>query len=205
MRRKAFRNWTKYLPFLLRYMDMLRARSPLFFRQKETEWKAVQTWTIEKVIDAKTIKLESMEPRPPSDTFIKNKTVFQMREEIQKSGVWLSDLNWVLRYTDSVDEPFVISESPFLAEISPGVSEANALKHPETLLYFPVCWQVCLFGSSVRFDRGTDKLETHDMTVARRKYRVFAREFLISPTKLDDITDLPGNDAQLNAAAGSAR
>jgi hypothetical protein len=73
-----------------------------------------------------------------------------MREEIQKNGAWLWELNWVFRYTESVSERFVISESPFLAEISPGVAQENALKHPETALYFPLCWEVCLFGS--RYD-----------------------------------------------------
>lgn len=189
LRKKAFRNWAKHLPFLLRYMDMLRARSPLYFIQKETEWKSTPTWTIEKVIDANTIKLVSMEPSPPSNEFIKNRTIVQMREEIQKSGAWLWDLNWALRYTESVAEPFVITETPFVADkVPPGLSEAEAVKHPNTLFYFPVCWQICLFGSRQRFDRGTDKLNSDDMRVARRKYKLFAQKFLISPSKLDDIT-----------------
>jgi hypothetical protein len=190
LKKKGFCNWTKHLPLLLRYMDMLRARSPLYFAQKEAEWKSTPTWTIEKVIDDRTIKLVSMEPSTPSNAFIKNKTIFQMREEIQKSGAWLWELNWALRYTESVTEPFVVIETPFVAdEVPPGLSEAEAFKHPNTLFYFPVCWQVCLFGSRQRFDRGTDKLSSHDMRVARRKYRSFAQEYLISPTKLDDITN----------------
>ena len=66
-------------------------------------------------------------------------------------------LNWALRYTESVSEPFVTSEGPFLAEMMPGVSEVDGLQHPDTLLYFPVCWQVCLFGSLRHFALGTDK------------------------------------------------
>jgi hypothetical protein len=189
---KAFRNWKKHLPFLLRYMDMLRARSPLYFAQKETEGKALKTWTIEEVIDAHTIKLASMEPSPPPAAFIKNQTIFQMREEIRKNGHWLWELNWVLRYTDSVAEPFVTAEAPFVAEGQPGVSAAVALHHPDTLLYFPVCWQVALFGSPQRFDLGTGMLTTEDMQRFRRKYRLFAQDYIISPTKLDDITDFVG-------------
>lgn len=101
LKKKGFRNWTKHLPFLLRYMDMLRARSPLYFRQKEVEGKNTPTWTIDKV-DGKTITLKSMEPSPPSDVFIKNMTLSHMRGEIQKQGVWWGDFNWALRYTDSV-------------------------------------------------------------------------------------------------------
>ena len=189
LRKKAFRNWTKHLRFLVRYMDMLRARSPLYFTQAEAELKSTPTWTVEEVIDAKTIKLVSMDPSPPTNAFIKNRTIFQMREEIQKSGGWLRELNWALRYTDSVTEPFVITETPFMVEVPPGLSEAEALKHPSTLFCFPVCWQVCLFGSRRRFDSGTDRFGSHDMKIARTKYRVLAQDFLISPVRLDDITE----------------
>lgn len=190
LKKRKFRNWTKHLRFLLRYMDMLRARSPLYFMHSEVQWKATPTWTVEEVIDAKTIKLVSVEPSPPSDAFIQNRTIFEMREEIQKSGAWLRELNWALRFTESVTEPFVITETPFVAEGLPGLSEAEALKHANTLFCFPVCWQVCLFGSRKRFDRGTDKFNCHDMRLAREKHRLFAQDFLISPVKLDDITDL---------------
>jgi hypothetical protein len=203
LRKKAFRNWTKYLDFLLRYMDMLRTRSPVYFDQKQTEWKATSTWRVEKA-DGNKITLTTMEPSPPPDTFIKNRTIFQMRDEIQKSGAWLWDLNWALRYTKSVTEPFVTSEAPLVAEMAPGVSTADAVQHPDTLLYFPICWEVCLFGSRRRFDLGTDKLGSLDMAVARRKYRLFAQDFLISPTKLDDITDFCGAQVPENTVAASA-
>jgi len=202
LRKKGFRNWTTHLPFLLRYMNMLRARSPLYFAQKEAEGKAIPTWTVAKV-DGNEITLTSMEPSPPPAAFIKNRTISRMREEIQKSGASLWDLNWALRYTESVSEPFVTSEAPFLAEMMPGVSEADALQHPDTLLYFPMCWQVCLFGSRRRFDLGTDKLGSHDMRVGRRKYRLFAQDFLISPIKLDDITDFCGTQFREDHVAAS--
>lgn len=191
LKKKGFRNWTKHLPFLLRYMDMLRARSPLYFRQKEVEGKNTPTWTIDKV-DGKTITLKSMEPSPPSDVFIKNMTLSHMRGEIQKQGVWWGDFNWALRYTDSVTEPFVTSETPFVAE-GPASVLADAIQHPDTLLYFPVCWQVSLFGRRSRFNRGTDKVDLHDIRILRRKYRLFAENFLVSPAKLDDITDFSSN------------
>jgi hypothetical protein len=133
LRKKAFRNWINHLPFLLRYLDMLRTRSPLYFMQKEAEWKSTPTWTIKEVIDAKTIELSSTEPSPPSDVFIKNRTIFQMREEIQKNGAWLRELNWALRYTESVAEPFVLTETPFVAdEVPAGLSVEDAFKHPNT-------------------------------------------------------------------------
>ena len=122
----------------------------------------------------------------------------------RKAGLGCGILNWALRYTESVTEPFVTSEAPLVAEMLPGVSASDAVQHPDTLLYFPICWQVCLFGSRRRFDLGTDKLGSHDMTVARRKYRLFAQDFLISPVKLDDITDFCGTQVPANTVAASA-
>ena len=111
-----------------------------------------------------------------------------MREEIQKGEAWLWDFNWALRYCDSVAEPFVTSEAPFIAE-GPTTEIAQALQRPETLLYFPLCWQACLVGSRQRFDLGTGKFGLEDMRTFRRKYRHFAQVFLLSPTKLDDVSD----------------
>jgi hypothetical protein len=71
----------------------------------------------------------------------------------------------------------------------PVSSREEAFEHRDTVFYFPVCWQICLFGSRLRFDLGTDKFDSHDLQVTRRKYRLFAEKFLVSPTKLDDITD----------------
>jgi hypothetical protein len=171
-------------------MQMIRARSPLFFEQKETEGKAIQTWTVQEAHpDGKTLTLTSMESAPPPAAFIKNRTITQMREEIQKGASWLWDFNWALRYCESVAEPFVTSETPLVVE-GPVTDIAEAIRHPETLFYFPLCWQACLFGSLKRFDLGTSKLGREDMKTFRTKYRGFAKIFLLSPTKLDDISDL---------------
>ena len=186
---KHFRDWRKHLGFLLRYMQMIRARSPLFFEQKEEEGKSLQTWTIKEVHpDGKTLTLTSMEPSPPPAPFIKNRTIAQMREEIQKGAAWLWDFNWCLRLCESVAEPFVTSEAPLVAE-GPTPDVALALQHPETVLYFPLCWQATLVGSRERFDVGTDRFSSGDMRTFRRKYRHFAKDFLLSPAKLDDITE----------------
>ena len=186
---RHFRNWHRHLGFLLRYIQMIRARSPLFFQQKEEEGKALQTWTVKEVHpETRSVTLTSMEPAPPPAPFIKNRTIAHMNEEIQKGGSWLWDFNWALRHCDSVSEPFVTSEAPFVAE-GPATEMNQALQHPDTLLFFPLCWQACLVGRRERFDLGTAKFGSEDMRTFRRKYRHFAQVFLISPTKLDDISE----------------
>jgi Protein of unknown function (DUF4238) len=182
---KGFKNWQKHLGFLLRYMQMIRARSPLFFAQKEEEGKSLLTSVIKEVHpDGKTLTVG--DPKPLSAPLIKNRAINHMREEIAKGADWLWDFNWAIRYCESVAAPFVTSEAPFIVEGST-TEIVQAIKHPDTLLVFPLCWQACMFGSLQRFHKGTDKLESEDMKVIRRKYRHFAQVFLLSPTKLDDI------------------
>ena len=186
-----FRHWRHHRKLLFRFMQMLRARSPLFFEQKQAEGKALKTWTVKEVHeDGKTITLDSIEPKPPSDAFIKNCTIHHMREEIKKGADWLWNFDWALRYTDSVDNPFVMTESPFLVLGDRPGTVGQMLENPETLLFFPLCWQTCLFGSRCRFDKKTDKFGEQDMQTFRRKYRSYAQKFVLSPIKLNDITVL---------------
>ena len=79
-----------------------------------------------------------MQPARPPAPFIRNRTITEMREAIQKGGSWLWDFNWALRYCDSVAGPFVTSEAPFVVE-GPATEIAQVLQHPETLLFFPLC------------------------------------------------------------------
>jgi hypothetical protein len=62
---EEFRHWKHHPKFLFRFMQMLRARSPLFFEQKQAEGTNLKTWTIKKVHpDGKTITLDSIEAKP---------------------------------------------------------------------------------------------------------------------------------------------
>ena len=81
-----------------------------------------------------------------------------------------------------------MTEVPFLAAGDRPGEIGQMLRQPETLLYFPICWQACLFGSRVPFDVETDKFNALDMITFRKKYRSFSKVFLLSPTKLEDIT-----------------
>lgn len=135
--------------------------------------------------DYPRVKLKSMTPTPVPPAFIKNRAITQMREEIQKGAAWLRDFCWALRYCESVTDPFVISELPFSIEgVTPELEDA--IRHPDTLLIFPLCWQACLFGSLRRFDIETDKLGVEDMRTSRTKYRAWAKSFILSPVQFDE-------------------
>lgn len=117
-------------------------------------------------------------------------TLLHMREEIKKGADWLWEFQWALRYTDSVDNPFVLTEAPFLAVGDRPGTIGQMLHDPETLLFFPICWQACLLGSRRRFDKETDNFGQAGMQTFRKKYWSYANVFLVSPTELEDITAL---------------
>lgn len=182
---KKFLNWKDHLSLLLRYMQMLRARSLLFFDQMQIEGQNLRAWVVEEVSpDRKSIKVRSTTPERLPPEFIRNWTITQMRAQIQQGETWLNDFNWALRYCESSAEPFVISEVPLMAFGPPG-DFAEMLRNPETLLFFPLCWQACLLGSRKFFEEETGGFGQQDMRTACRMYREKASLFIISPQQVE--------------------
>lgn len=181
---KKFENLKEHLDFLLRYAQMMRARSLLFFEDKRAEWSRARGWIVQEVLpDGKTVRVKSMTPEPLPAPFIRNRTIVEMREEVKKGAAWLNDFNWCVRYCESPSRPFVISEIPFVCYgRSPDLKEA--LQDPETLLFFPLCWQACLIGSRQFFDKDIDRFGDEDMHRIQKMYRESASLFVLSPTNL---------------------
>jgi hypothetical protein len=183
---KNFENWKDELDFLLRYAQMMRARSLLFFEHKQAEWKKAKAWIVDEVLpDGKSVKVKSMTPESLPEAFIRNRTIVEMRDEIKKGAAWLNDFNWCLRYCDAPSAPFVISEIPFVCLGRTSELTEALIKDPETLLFFPLCWQACLIGSRQFFDKETDRFGNEDMRRVQKMYRESASLFVLSPTKLD--------------------
>jgi hypothetical protein len=185
MESKQFANWKDHLDLLLHYMQMMRARSILFFEQKAAEGKNLRAFVVESVSpDRQSVKLTSMTPSPVSEQLIKNWSIAEMREEINKGATWLREFDWCLRCCDSPDDPFITSEIP-LQLYGPGSTVAENVKHPDSLFFFPLCWQACLIGCRRPFDVKTDHFCGEEMTTFRRWRRDCARLFLVSPSKLN--------------------
>jgi hypothetical protein len=107
----GFRSWTDHKKFLLSYMQMIRARSPLFFDQWREKSKMLRLATIVEVgADRRSVKVDSLEGRPMTEAEIQNWTISQMREEIKKGPDWLANFHWALRYTDTPGDPFIAAE-----------------------------------------------------------------------------------------------
>jgi hypothetical protein len=180
----GFRSWTNHKEFLLAYLQMIRARSPLFFDQWREQSKTIRVATITEVLSDKSFKVDSLEGRPMTEAEIQNWTISKMREEIKKGPDWLANFHWALRYTDSPGDPVITAEQP-LVMLGRSADAATALKDPETLIYFPICWRAFLFGSIRRFDVETERFCPDTLQSVRRAYIDNGRKFLVSPQKLD--------------------
>jgi hypothetical protein len=92
-------------------MQMIRARSPLFFDQWRERSKTIRIATITEVgADGRSIKVDSLEGRPMTQGEIQNWTIARMREEINKGPDWMANFHWALRYTDSPTDPVIAAE-----------------------------------------------------------------------------------------------
>lgn len=181
-----FRDWKEQLGFLLRYIQMIRARSLLFFDQMQIEGQNLRAWVVEEVSpDRKSVRVRSTTPEPLPPQFIRNWTITQMRAQIQQGATWLNDFNWALRYCESVAEPFVICEMPVMAWGGRHADLGEMLRDSETLLFFPLCWQACLVGSRQFFHEEIGVFGQRDMQTARRMYREKASLFIVSPSQVD--------------------
>lgn len=184
---EGFSSWVQHKEFLLAYMQMIRARSPLFFDQWSVQAQTMTVAKVTKVIEdpSKGTGVQHDGFRAMTKAEIQNWTISKMREEINKGADWLSNFHWALRYTDSPGDPVITAEAPFVSIGNVANAEA-AFTDPDTLLYFPICWQAFLFGSARRFDVETDRFHPDTLQWVRRAYRENGRDFLVSPQKLGD-------------------
>lgn len=77
-------SWQAHKDFLLHFMQMIRARSPLFFQQKKKE-KEGQT-AMEVISVDEVNRSVQYRPNSLSPAFIKNTTLMEMRAEILKGS-----------------------------------------------------------------------------------------------------------------------
>jgi hypothetical protein len=183
--KRRYKNWVKqHKGFLLSFMQMMRARSPLFIEQQTAQNRELRGATVTSVGPGNTVTVDSLELRPPPERFIRNRTITQMREEINKGADWMWEFNWCLRWTNDVTNPFVTADQPVVVQGAIPGAEAGLRRH-DTLIFFPICWKACLVGSRDRFDVGTAEAEPGFPSQVRELFFRPSTGFVISPCKID--------------------
>ena len=183
--RRRYKGWVKqHRGFLLAYMQMMRARSPLFIEHQTQQNRNLRGATVTSVGPGNRITVDSLELRPFPENVVRNGVINQMQQEIRKGPDWMWDFNWCLRYTNDPSHPFVTGPQPLVIE-GPAPNTADALRHPETTVWFPLCWQACLIGSLRRFDEGTYEAHPTLLHHARKMFARIPTGYVISPSKID--------------------
>jgi hypothetical protein len=183
----GFSAWTSHLSFLLEYAQMLRARSKLFREHALLGARHSTILEVQEVVQepGKT----ELKARPlvlgdaDRETLLRNMTITKMRGEIAQGSGLFSKLNWCLRFTTNSANPVITAEDPVIVEGRAPTLE-RAFQDPETLIFFPVCWQACLIGSLTEFDTKTDAFLQSDLGTLQVRYLSSACRFVYSPTRL---------------------
>lgn len=186
-----FSTWKKHRDLLLTFAQMLRARSGLF---RSGNIAATQQSQLLRIVEVKnnSLRYEPYKPKNPKEhaSLLRNKAITDMRTEIKKGPSWFAELDWCLRLTRNVQEPFITTDNPVVV-LGKQSDLAEAVKDTESLVFFPICWQACLIGSRLKFDVETDYFEYLDMRKTRKIYVESADQFVYSPLELMLDEDLP--------------
>ena len=179
-----FARWFDHRDFLLRYFQMTRARSPLFFEQQLAQSKNTQAFEILTISEDR--RKVQVRPKQLPDTYHKNKAIADMIAEIQKGVDWLDGFDWALRYCSDPEDPFIVSDTACVVEGTYPRLEASIFALPDTLIFFPLCWQACLVGSRRHFYIKTERFASRDLKTMRQRHRDFATRYIVSPTRFDE-------------------
>src|ERR1022692_1535791 len=108
----TFFEWTKHRDFLVRYSQMLRARSKLFREEMLDEANHATFLKIEEVLETRSspdkpgetevkVRYSDFDPQndPHRDALFKNLSITKMREEIKKGAGEFAGWHWCLRFT----------------------------------------------------------------------------------------------------------
>jgi hypothetical protein len=117
------------------------------------------------------------------ELFLRNKAITDMRAEIAKGPDWMGEIHWCLRLTHDPSNPVITGDNAVLSEGS-APSIEDAVIDPETLFFFPVCWQACLIGSRCKFDNDSEAFHAADLIRIRAHYLKPDSHFAYSPTVL---------------------
>jgi len=189
MERDKFASWAKHKNFLIEFMHMLRARSPMAMEQQRTVAGSYRVAQITDIFSHPTntgltgVKVDAMTPYPMPAPALRNTVIGQMLADVQSGASWASNTDWCLRYTDEENNPYTTTDQAVIVQ---GALEVPAvtpevLAHPDTIVIFPLCWQACLFGSPLKFDLSYGRADPQQPLSLRREQKQRCDRFVISP------------------------
>jgi hypothetical protein len=184
-----FSGWQSDLDFLLRYAQMLRARSELFREQTVARARQQPMLRVKEVLSDPAsgrtgIRYEELtETAEEREKIFRNMAITTMRREIAKGAALFSQLHWCLRKATVITDPVITGDDAIVVEGKTPTLEA-ALTDAGTLVFFPVCRHACLIGSPTKFDVETEAFHPSDLKRLQRLYFKGECRFAYSPMRL---------------------
>jgi hypothetical protein len=189
MARDNFASWEKHKDFLIEFMHMLRGRSPLAMEQQRAVVGSYRVARITSIVPHPTnpnltgVVLDTMTPYPMPEPAVRNTTIGQMLADVQSGASWAKNMDWCLRYTDNEADPFCATDQAVIVEGKLQVQAVTLelLAHPDTVVRFPLCWQACLFGTPLKFEKAYDRAHPQQLVSLRNEQKQRCDRFVISP------------------------
>jgi hypothetical protein len=189
MARDNFATWHRHKSFLLEFMHMLRGRSPMAMEQQKQTVSGFRVVRITNIVPHPTdpnqtgLVLDTMTPYPMPEPAARNTMIARMLEDVQSGLWWSSTMDWCLRYIDDETNPFCSTDQAVFIEGSVVTStiDTELMAHPDTVVFFPLCWQACLFGSPGKFDVSYDRADPRQPLSIRQQQKKRCDRFVISP------------------------
>ena len=115
MAANRFEMWEQHKDFLLEFMQMMRARSPLAMQQQEAEVRKLRGSKITSVIpDHRSVTVDSLELRPLPEHTVRNWTISRMLQDAQSGISWMGHFHWCLRYIADENDPFCTTDQALI-------------------------------------------------------------------------------------------
>jgi len=189
MARDNFASWHQHKDFLIEFMHMMRARSPMAMKQQQAYALSRRGAKITSIVPHPTnpnqigVVLDTMTPYQMPEPVVRNMTIAEMLADVQSNVLWPKEMDWCIRYTDEEANPYTATDQAVIVQ---GTLEAPAvtsevLSHPDTIVIFPLCWQACLFGSPLKFDKSYDRAHPQQPLSIRTEQKKRCDRFVISP------------------------
>ena len=129
---------------------------------------------------------DSLAPYPDADVLARNYGLTTMRAEVEERSRRWQSLHWALRFTTNPGSPVIgcdqsVGMDGYVDDIR------VALQDPRTTLFFPVSWDMCLFGSPVELTPVCAEFIEADLQRLRSFVAKQARIFVVSPVHLEGV------------------
>ena len=166
IRANGYQRWMEHRDVLVEFVVMMAARSPLFRTQAVSQAHP------------------SLTDSPTDYPLAKNFSITLMRAEIRRRPKEWQQYDWVLRYTEDPESPFIAADQVVgMRGRAPTAEEA--LRQNDFWLWCPLSWDMCLIASSQPLNaEPTARLQPVHVVELQALTRQQARGFVASPVPI---------------------